>query len=374
MKVLILIESFLPGLAGGGPVRAAANLLDQLGHRIEFRILTRHHDYLNPEPYDSVPEGCWTDRSGAKVVYLADENWFSFFRTVVESWQPDWIYLNGLFAPMTRHVLRRGAAGVPLIVAPHGNLGPGAMRRGAFKKRLWLSYAKRSSPLRTVRWHAGSSREADQIRRHIGNNAEIVTVPMAPAAGVATLPPLEHDSAKLRLVYFGRQSPEKNLPFAFARLLEFAARKPSCRIEYDIFALDDGPCELPEALPANLKINIQPALPADRLREQLLKGDYAAMLLPSLSENFSYTVFESLQAGVPVLISDQTPWRGLNEEGIGWDLPLPRTEPWLAALDELAHQDPAESARRRAQAHAYAGRWTADYRKSAASLFAAATP
>ena len=41
---------------------------------------------------------------------------------------------------------------------------------------------------------------------------------------------------------------------------------------------------------------------------------YHALLMPSLTENFSYTVLESLQAGIPVLISDQTPWRDLQSQ------------------------------------------------------------
>jgi glycosyltransferase involved in cell wall biosynthesis len=59
------------------------------------------------------------------------------------------------------------------------------------------------------------------------------------------------------------------------------------------------------------------------------------MLMPSLTENFSYTVLESLQAGIPVLISDQTPWRDLQSQGVGWDLSLEDPDRWLQALEDL---------------------------------------
>jgi len=57
--------------------------------------------------------------------------------------------------------------------------------------------------------------------------------------------------------------------------------------------------------------------------------------MPSLTENFSYTVLESLQAGIPVLISDQTPWRDLQSQRVGWDLPLENREPWLVVLSSI---------------------------------------
>ena len=34
-------------------------------------------------------------------------------------------------------------------------------------------------------------------------------------------------------------------------------------------------------------------------------------LLPTGGENFGHAIFEALACGVPALISDQTPWRGL---------------------------------------------------------------
>ena len=37
--------------------------------------------------------------------------------------------------------------------------------------------------------------------------------------------------------------------------------------------------------------------------------------------------------GCPVLISDQTPWRSLEEKGVGWDLPLSKPEMFQEVLE-----------------------------------------
>ena len=50
---------------------------------------------------------------------------------------------------------------------------------------------------------------------------------------------------------------------------------------------------------------------------------------PTLGENFGHVIHESLAAGTPVLISDQTPWVGLSEKGAGWELPLDNKSAWV---------------------------------------------
>ena len=53
-------------------------------------------------------------------------------------------------------------------------------------------------------------------------------------------------------------------------------------------------------------------------------------------------ILEALCAGCPILISDQTPWRGLEEKGVGWDLPLDRLELFQEALQKCVDMENAE--------------------------------
>jgi glycosyltransferase involved in cell wall biosynthesis len=56
--------------------------------------------------------------------------------------------------------------------------------------------------------------------------------------------------------------------------------------------------------------------------------------LPTRGENFGHVIAEALLAGCPVLISDRTPWRGLEKKGIGWDLPLDRVDLFQMAIEQ----------------------------------------
>jgi len=177
-------------------------------------------------------------------------------------------------------------------------------------------------------------------------------------------------------------SPEKNLPFAFELLKEFAQAHPDQAVVYDLIGSGSAAYEaklhsLSAKLPSTIQVNFIGQLSPEALQARLQPSSlssqvsslsppqapsnlptfppsssspppqvsslipqvsglsYHAMLMPSRTENFSYTVLESLQAGIPVLISDQTPWRDLEAQGIGWDLSLENREPWLVVLSSI---------------------------------------
>ena len=73
-------------------------------------------------------------------------------------------------------------------------------------------------------------------------------------------------------------------------------------------------------------------------------------MLPSHSENFGLVVAEALAAGVPALVTDGTPWRGLAEHGSGWCVPWAE---YPAALGTALATDAAELTAMGARARAW---------------------
>ena len=65
-------------------------------------------------------------------------------------------------------------------------------------------------------------------------------------------------------------------------------------------------------------------------------------LLPTRGENFGHAIFDALEVGLPVLISDQTPWRELEQIGAGWSLSLADPDRFAAAIDRMAALGPGE--------------------------------
>jgi glycosyltransferase involved in cell wall biosynthesis len=122
-------------------------------------------------------------------------------------------------------------------------------------------------------------------------------------------------------VFISRISPKKNLLFAL-RMLQSVLGD----ISFDIYGpIEDARywnrCEKAiGTLPPNVRVKYMGMVEHEKVGEVFAEHDL--FLFPTLGENYGHVICEALSAGCPVLISDQTPWRHLQEEGAGWDIPL----------------------------------------------------
>src|SRR5690606_20694183 len=73
-----------------------------------------------------------------------------------------------------------------------------------------------------------------------------------------------------------------------------------------------------------------------------LFSKYDLFFLPTRGENYGHVIAEALSMGTPVLISDQTPWRELQADDLGWDVPLASVAEFACTIQALAMRSPAE--------------------------------
>jgi glycosyltransferase involved in cell wall biosynthesis len=93
-------------------------------------------------------------------------------------------------------------------------------------------------------------------------------------------------------------------------------------------------------LPANVSIECNGNL--DHSEVLAVLPAHHLFLLPTLGENYGHSIVEALSAGVPVLISDQTPWTTVNECGAGWALPLNSESKFSDVLQAVVDMGPEE--------------------------------
>jgi glycosyltransferase involved in cell wall biosynthesis len=143
---------------------------------------------------------------------------------------------------------------------------------------------------------------------------------------------------KMKLIFLSRISRMKNLDSAIMMLDELKGE-----VEFNIY----GPCEdqsywkecerLNNKLPGNIRVQYLGPVANDRVIDIMAEHDI--FFLPTLGENFGHVILEALVAGCPVIISDRTPWRGLEARGIGWDIPLEKPEQFKAVLQQCIDMD-----------------------------------
>lgn len=75
-----------------------------------------------------------------------------------------------------------------------------------------------------------------------------------------------------------------------------------------------------DELPRNVEVNYLGSVEPSRVPGVL--ASHHLFVLPTQSENFGHAILEALSVGVPVLISDQTPWTDVRDFGAGWSCPV----------------------------------------------------
>ena len=87
---------------------------------------------------------------------------------------------------------------------------------------------------------------------------------------------------------------------------------------------------------------------------------YDLLLLPTRGESFGHVILEALAAGCPVLVSDRTPWRGLESRRAGWDVSLAEPGAFAACVRRIIGMDEQEHRGWVAGARAAARDWMHD--------------
>jgi glycosyltransferase involved in cell wall biosynthesis len=345
-KVLVFIDWFRPGFKAGGPVQSLDNLTARLVKHIDFDIITRITDYCDDVPYNGITPGEWVTRpNGVRVCYLREEDLSrELIREKITAATYDYYYINGVysrwFSIVPMQVLKQQGKSKQTIIAARGMLAPSARAIKAFKKKLFLLSAKWTGLYREVTFHATATQEVTDIRDVLGDKQAVRMAENLTAENLVPFVPLQKSNETLRLICLARIAPEKNTLYALRCLQQVA-----CAVHIDFYgtAYDEAYKEQCrneiEKLPANITANWCGVVDATDVPALLQR--YHALLLPTRGENFGHVILETFAVGRPVIISDQTPWKNLEAQHCGFDLPLENEIRFAAAVEKLAAMDEA---------------------------------
>ena len=342
LQVLTFAGVFLPGYKGGGPIKTIKNLFEQAGKDISFKLVTSDRDLGDAKPYTSVACGEWNEVGNASVFYAQpSKQGYRQIAGILREKNYDVVYLNSFFSPRFSFfpLLLAKALRQKVVLAPRGEFSEGALSLKSTKKHIFITVSKLLGFHRGTVFQVSSNYEAEDIRQALGPNVDTQVAENIGAQEFAeNLKPRQ--SGPLKAVFVSRISPKKNLLVAIKML-----QKVQQPLVYDIY----GPIEDQDywrdcekaiaALPPHIQVQHKGTLNPDEVVKTLEK--YDVFFFPTKGENYGHVIAEALCAGLPIVIADTTPWRNLQNLGIGWDLPLNNPDAFNAALDELATM-PAE--------------------------------
>ncbi len=369
-KILVFCDYYLPSVKSGGGMWTVANLVERFCNRYEFHIVTRNYDSPgDTTPYTTVKTGEWNNVHKACVYYAANRDLTeSTIARLVGEVDPDCVFLNSAFStPAVKYLMARRdklVPDIPTILAPCGELSFGALRSKRLKKKAYLAYAKFLGLYIGVIWKASTKVEVGEIRSVFGASIEPLIAPdltpksILPDFTVDQKP--EKTAGAVKFVFLSRIVPKKNLKYFLELLTEIKEGK----VSFDIVGPQENAAYWAEChamidkLPNNTEVNIVGSVSYSDGLNFLCNNHF--FVLPTLNENFGYVFIESLAAGSPLLISDQTVWGEIEENNAGWAIPLENKATWIDTIKRCVAMNGEEYTAMAKSSRNYAVNWLAD--------------
>lgn len=337
-RVLIIYRSYFPSLSHLGPATAIRNLAAGMADDYHFHILTLNHEFATGTPlFDDAIYRAMHRSAVVEYVPPGLRGWRILMARLRDGF--DIVDIQCAFDPLLAipalAMCKLGLAKRSRVFhTPHGIFMDVIMSASTAKKRLYCRVADLLGLYKSVTHLAGSpSEEADIRRRHAAQQqVRMVSqfVAPAPQGFVART----KQPGQLRVAMVGRITEQKNVLFALDVMRRL--RVPSsldlfgevgddayARACRDAVAAGTGQCT----------VTFKGTIDKADLFAQL--PGYDVLLHPTLGENFGHAIVEALALGVPVLISDKSPWTDVADSHAGWALPLSDAGAFAARLDSI---------------------------------------
>jgi glycosyltransferase involved in cell wall biosynthesis len=297
-------------------------------------VFTGDRDINEKKPFKNIIADQWQQQEGYHIWYYSPGTMsYKKVKFVIAAINPDKIYLNSMFSNMIKPIMAAHASG-KIIIAPRGMLRRSALAVKPLKKFIYLSLLQLLGIGKNLSFHSTGEDETKDIKRFFPAAKSIVLAPNLPVAVSDKLTPIEKPSGQLRIIFVGRLHPIKKLDF----LLE-ALAKAKGDIKLDIVATREDKeywtiCKkMIGKLQYTFDITTYIDLPHHKIKPLLEKAHLFA--LPTEGENFGHAIFEAFAVACPVLISNQTPWKGLRSKKAGIELPLTHQSSFTQVIQEF---------------------------------------
>jgi len=327
-RITVFTRGYPPAHLVGGPPRSLFALVEALAADFRFSVITSAFDGPAAGPMRSVKPSEWST-FGHAMVWHERRYRISAWRTatLLKETDPQLVYLNSFFdyrfTILPMFISRMTSRKTPVVLAPRGEFSPGGLALKWRKKRVFITAFRMLGLHKAVTWHASTSREKADIERVFGSRVRshvAINLRMDLSVGSEGQ---QHDqrpgadSHYCSLVFFSRIAPKKNIATAIRAMplvkgkvrLSIAGPIEDARYWVECLELIDNIGDLE-------MIKYVGQIPADEAVSFLSRFDL--LVFPTLGENFGHVVFESLAAGTPVIVGNDTPWHQIETAGAGW--------------------------------------------------------
>ncbi|MGP5561536.1 glycosyltransferase [Corynebacterium casei] len=342
-KVVVSTPYYVPAYLGGGPIQTLKALINAAPSEFKTRVVCTNHDLGQTTPLTDHPNR-WVEVGAAQVQYVGG-GIRSHIRALKQTDDADIIYLNSLFNPrysLLPMLLKRLGfwKKATLLIAPRGELDPGALALKTHKKKAFLTAFKLLRLHNSILWHASTPVEKQQIRKQFGDVTVLVRENETSLPQKSfTRPPRKTGPA--RLLFVSRLDEKKGLHV----LLE-SLKNVSQPIKLKIIgAFENSDYEFRcrrhiEQLGENISVEFNGSLERNEVLKSMQSADL--MVFPTAGENFGHVIAEALSQSCPVMCSANSPWTSRLEQGGGIVVQPNTPEAWANATENFLSKPPSQ--------------------------------
>lgn len=354
-KVLIAAGGYFPAETYGGPPNSIRNFCELFKDKYDFYIVAFNFELHNYDiPLKGINKG-WNNRSECKVIYLKKSELNNkTYNSILKEIRPELVFINSIFDYnfSMKFLLASMRQNKKVLLAPRGQLLEGALKKKSILKKIYIFFFKIFMlNNKDIFWNSTSQEETLSIK-HFFKSKNILEFPNIPRKINFIEKTKVTKNESLEIVYISRIVDKKNLLFAI-KILSLV----KVPINFSVF----GPLEDKEywnkcqreirKLPKNVKVLYKGSVEPVEVMKTF--SDYDLFFFPTFSENFGHVIIESLSAGCPVLLSDQTPWQDLEQKNAGYVASLNDIEKYVRVIEDLYFMSSEEIKKMRVSSQNY---------------------
>ena len=307
MSLLIICDYYLPGTRSGGPVSSIyglSNLFNEMN--VSCQIFTRNKDWGKNKSYTSNKSNSWLNTEYGRVYYASSP--IRLINVLLRQ-KPKSVILNSVFSRFTImtflvFIISKNYIGINnIFLYPRGEFNDKALANSYFKKTYLKFFFKPISRSLGVKFIVTSELERRDL---LGKKLRVI-------ANLPNFPRLNRTqnissfANTNRLLFVGRLDPIKGLK-------EFILSVPKHKIIHldlvgpvgDVQYFEELSVVAKRARTHGMKVTFLGYKSWLELTE--LYPKYSYIVLPSHTENFGHSLFESMSYGLVPLISTGVPY------------------------------------------------------------------
>ncbi len=208
---------------------------------------------------------------------------------------------------------------INLVLSPRGTMSKSALAINKSRKSIFNIISNQNKMLSSCNaFHATSIKEKNEIRE-LGFKQPIAIIPNG--INMPSLTKKTFNKNKIKFLYLGRIHPIKGLELLINAWKEIDDEK----VILDICGYYEDKNYYHSLKSLVERLGISNIIFSDEVfgeskRNKFLESDI--FILPSKTENFGLVVAEALSYGLPVIASENTPWKMIEDKRCGWVVSL----------------------------------------------------